>query len=1137
MTKTNKTFTAAQREVIDRRGSNILVSASAGTGKTTVMIERIVSMIAEGADVEELVVVTFTTLAASEMKTRLSDRLACYADNVRMQEQLEKLDGAAICTLHSFCGDLLRNYFYAADVDPSFAVLDEAMASTLKNRALDTVFEEYFAEKDKDFYRVYKIFSTSRREESFRETLVRLYQFAACQPNFATWYAEKRTNFVSVQGNSPIISTLHEELNRNVTFLADTLAAIANQAEEDGVSFATSIRANEQMLRNVTTLTYPDALSEIATIGNKILALPKKTKKSTYAEIEAISEHAKIAKDLKELKEKTDKLHRGLPFEKLLNESTLSVQITDKLEEILLRFEEAYTKEKRKHDGLDFNDLEHLTLKILEDDVIKKEIQEKYKYIFVDEYQDTNPVQEAIVTQLCSGANLFMVGDVKQSIYGFRGCEPGIFVDKYNAYKKGEGGVAIELNSNFRSAKPVLDFANDVFDGIMTEQFGKVNYAETARLQGNAPRVISPAVTLDLLAPYKKEEEPINEIYDVTKIDCDDDGATQGLVIVKKIKSLVGKTFEIDGKSKKIEYGDIVILMRALTAKARDIYSALLQNNIPAVVALKDCDANTKEIKDLLCLLRTIDNPFNDVYLVGVCLSCIGKFEETELAVIRLDTSGRVPFVERLREYAAKNQNEIATKAANLLSLIDKIRFYSYGATVSDLLMYAIKITDYRLYVEGLPDGQRRMSKLFDYVAAVKASPHARSVTSYLNYVDSQTENAAKENASGADAVRIMTMHGSKGLEFPIVIIAGLENAFKFDYPSVETNVDVGMATNYYDFEHMRVSPTLGLTACNTLNKRKQREEEMRLLYVALTRAKYALYLVGTCNESRLNSSPKLPENANSHLDWIIACLQNKYGKNFANVHTPDFACNAFGEEEAQEQGEAQTYLCEQSTEKEELQRRLNYEYPFASQTEMPVKLVSSALDKEFAERQNDLENDAFGNKRKEFALHDNNDRAKVGTAYHKVYQYAPWQATKQQIADTIAMLTEQNLIDTPIAEKLDADLIFATLNNKEILALIEGKKAYHELPFMLYVPYKEIAGSDEFADNVMLQGVIDLLIIDDGKATVIDFKYTTKNEEKITKDYKLQLNSYKVAVQKILQIDDVDCYVLSVEDNKLIKI
>jgi len=1140
--KTN--YTQSQKNVINYRGKNMLVSASAGTGKTTVMIERIAALLSEGADVSEIVVVTFTNLAAAEMKSRLAVKLTEKARDRRIIDQLERLDGANISTLHSFCSELLRNYFYVADIDPSFTVLDGNDAAVLRENALSEVMIKYYIEQDDDFKRVYKIFTKSRREESFREVIFSVYNFSRCIENFGEWYCARRKNLTDFGEDNPFVKTLLADIRQSVAYYAECMQSLFERSKTEGLNFADVFAVNAERLRNINATSLQNALFDLCKLS--LEKLPNRNVKTDFGADKAIEEsirtnYRELKDDVERYVKKYSELCRGESVENLWKETEQTARYLDKIVEITERFDAKYYELRKERGGLDFNDLEHLTLKLFNDDKTAKEIREKYKYVFVDEYQDTNPVQEAIIGALSKDGNLFMVGDVKQSIYGFRGCEPQIFVDKYARFKKGKCGRAEELNDNFRSNREILNFVNEVFSLLMTEDFGKVNYRRDAQLIGTAEPVLKTVSTkIDLAVVRQNEKREIDGLYDITA-ECLNGKTSQGALIAKRIREYVGTDYvDKNGLPKTIGYGDIVILMRSLTDKALEIYNALVTANIPVAASFKSEGYSSQEIKDVINLLRVIGNPYNDIYFVGVCLSPFGRFTESELGEIRLDTEGRIPFYSRIKKYRETGTNAvILQKIDSLMILLEHLRFYSYSASVCEVILEAIKSaetvpakteteyngTDYLLYVQGLPNSGLRMRKLYAFIDGLKGAAYASCVDKFLAYLDESDEKSEEEGMGQTNAVRIMTMHASKGLEFPVVIVAGLETQFLFDNPAIMQNAELGLAMNYYDFNSRRVAKTVSYAACGAFNKTKQREEEMRLLYVALTRAKLALNLVGVVDEKQLGAIPKLPQKARSFMDWILYALKNKY-RTADDVTADALEVNVFRDiTDSAEQADESDLICEQESDERSVYESLNYEYRFGSQVNMPTKVVSSALDKEYIDATDQTE----------FTLRQNNSRTSIGTAYHKTLQYVDLDASREAIKETILSLINDGRIDECYSEQLDVELIYAALNNAALKNLIAQGTVYREKPFMLSVPFDEVSADKRFSDETILQGVIDLLIIGEGVAYVIDYKYTSRSDT-AQDNYQAQLNSYKLAVRKICGIENVECYIMSIADGKLIK-
>ena len=1108
MSKEVKNYTDAQKNVIFSRDEDMLVSASAGTGKTTVMIERIASLIegvgGEGVDVSEIVVVTFTNLAAAEMKARLAKNLSEKAANPRIAEQLEKIESASICTLHSFCSELLRNYFYVVDVDPAFAILDDATVTTLKNNALDAMFEEYFDRDDEIFMQVYKIFSSKRKEENFKNILLRLYDFSRCLVNLRQWYDAKRQNFLHLGEDNVIIRVILDDVAQMVNYYRRNLLRLADNSRNEGLTkIAEVLYKNAEILNGFRLNNLEDAVYDLTHYKFKTMTPKDDSVPMSDVERQVRDRYDKLRKKLSDFKKKYATLFRAQDATTLATlwaENQRTVEYTDKLVELVERFEEIYYESKKQRGGVDYDDLEHLCLKMLEDDATRAEIHNRYKLVFVDEYQDTNPVQEAIINAIRTPNNLFMVGDVKQSIYGFRGYEPSIFTDKYRDYKTTDKGRVEELNDNFRTNYQILDFVNEVFNRIMTNDFGKVDYANTAQLRGATnPTLATPSTRVDILPTATPEERVVDGLYDVTATPDKGEEMSQGEVIARRIKEYVGKAYVLEQKNergekekivKHIEYDDVVILMRGVKDKAVDIYNTLIAHNIPVTANFKADGLATKEIKDLVNLFRVVDNPYSDVSLVGACLSSFGAFSETELGIIRLDTQGRIPFYDRLQEYVENSKNstwgekkrDLGWKIQQFLAFLNDLRFYSRSASVDEVALYVLKKTNYHLYVQGLPNGALRLKKLYSFIDGLKGASYAQSIDKFLSYVDETDNHRADEGISQTGAVRIMTMHASKGLEFPIVFLAGLETPLKFDYYAVEQNSELGLATRYYDFDTMRSANTLGYHAARLVNQRKQREEEMRILYVAMTRAKFMLNIVCSVSSDNLKEFATLPDRANSHLEWLLPTVieLNDTGKiENLDINIPPI----FDEEQRSETSDAPYRSETELIDEQSILGKLNYVYEYQNETLMPSKIVSSALDKEYI--------DLTDEPQPEFTLASEPDRNFVGTAYHKLYQYAPLDASVEQIRATIGELVANGKIEQKYAEQIDGQLVYDTLHNPKLLELLDGGKVYHEIPFMLNVPYADLDESKSYRDEVMLQGVIDLLVVKPDCAVVIDFKDT----------------------------------------------
>lgn len=1112
--------------ILDSVGENLLISASAGCGKTTVMVERITKLLLEQkADIGNIMVVTFTNLAAAEMKRRIAKKLEENKHNPVAVKQLERLEDAAISTLHKFCIDILRNYFYVINVDPAFNVIDDIAASAYKKQALSEVLGEYSQSGDEVYSQLYQMFWTKRSENSFRATLLDLYDFSRCKVDFCAWWQNKRDNYLHFDKNNVLLDYLRKEGLLVFSEAQNDFSRLAFEAtkageeklkakcEENAERCKVSARVSFESLHKFLLQTELEVLGRIP----KIEAL-----QYLYKQFDL------TRKTFNDYADKYKKSFGTKSLKRLYAETASTVVYVDKIAEILTKFDYAFYQLKKQRGGLDFNDLEHLTLEVLRDENAAAEIKEKYKLIFVDEYQDTNGVQEEIIERLQQNDNLFMVGDAKQSIYGFRQSDPDLFLDKYDAYKSGrKKGKVYELHENFRSVKPVLDFANTVFSYGMTSYFGKVNYKRDALLTGNKTAVAgAPAVTVCLLEGQEETAEEMSSIYDLTEQNKDSQSMAQkeGKLVCSQIRYYLGKAVKTKDEEKIINYGDIVILVRGMVANVKEIYDTLVQNNIPVIATLKTESFACKEIRDLVNLLRVIDNPLNDVPLASVCLGFFGKMTEDELAKVALysQKESNADFYSKLEKYVGEVKDGISGKIAALLDFVSEQRFLASSYTVEQLLLTILKKTGYHLYVQSLPNGVMRIRKLYALIDTIKGKSYCKSIDKFLSYVDdTQQERDSTLNVQ-TNAVRILTMHAAKGLEFPVVILCNTANRFKNEGGDCVVNKDTGIALDYCSFSAHTKALSLGKAVTAMLENKKQKEEELRLLYVALTRAKYFMCVICARKDSYAHLPiVKQPQRATCHSDWILSALKEKYGQ-FTDGELKDgILFRVFDGTQKTEETTTQDLLCKQDEEIEDIKESIAYVYPHTDAVKLPSKLMSSSLDKAY------FDDEEVPQITIPLPVED---AAQVGTAYHKIFEKAQFNCTKEELS----ALIEKTLKDSGKTEKMNVDIIYNALHNEQLAKLMEGGKQYREIQFLLKTAYSNLDATQS-DEQVTLQGVIDLLVLKEDEAIVLDYKYT-RYPQNIKKNYSQQLRSYVLAVKSICKIEKVKAYVLSVANNELIE-
>jgi len=1131
-------FNPQQLRVIQSRGENLLVSASAGTGKTTVMIERLFSLVKDdGVDLSQVMVVTFTKLAAAEMKNRLLKKLSEHSDDNFVATQLEKIDSCAISTVHSFCSDVLRNFFYVVDVDPSFSVLDDASVARLQRQAATEVLEEYYEKDDEQFDRLFHIFNAKRSDEFLVDYLLSLYGESRSMADFYGWYRSCRDNFLVFGKDNKLEKAVVDSVKINFAAYRAAwegyAAFYANEGLEQVADFCNDYvyllsigsGVDLEQTRNVLQQFAVGKIPSKAQFGAK--NLPDEVKENRQNALK------KLNKECKDYVAKWDWLIEAESLEKLREQTRATVEHTDKIVEVLGKFHERFAALKKQRNGVDFPDLEHFALAILSDDEARAEIRSRFRYVFVDEYQDINEVQEAVISALVQDGKAFMVGDVKQSIYGFRGCDSRIFLDKMAHYAKADGcGSLVTLNKNYRSDKRILDFVNFVMDYAMTEDFGKVDYAATSRLDGDLVKNDGrAAVEISFLSGGSKKTEEISGIYDLTAPIKEEEsgGRAEGREVLEKIRSFVGTTIKDENDNDHVvDYGDIVILSRGMRERAMETYRVLVENNVPVSATFALDGLQSKEVRDVVNFLRVLDNPYDDVHFVGTCLSPIGGFDEAQLGKVCLLTKrSKEPFCEKLRTYAATCKDDLGAKISDFLDFVDKMRFCSTSVSVDELVLRLISLCRYNLHVQGLPNGQLRVGKLYSFIDEIKGQRYAQSVSKFLQFVDDSERNANAGEATGAKAVRMMTMHASKGLEFPIVIVIGANNSPRAETQTVEKNVDVGLGMKYYDFDSMKVSESLAHFGTSTFNAVKSLEEELRLLYVALTRAQNHLVIVGYDAERLLDARPCAPQLCKTPAEWIARGLIAKFG-DLSQATRRLAECGIAVNVRNRLQGAVALpdLVGTQDESAESALAALDYRYPYDVQTAIPAKVASSALDEaRFFYGSSDSATAEV--------VVDDVSRQELGTAYHKVYEEIDYDSDEQAVAELVERLAEGGHFSRECAELVDVSLVANTLKNPILREIIEGGKVYRELPFMMKADYAELGG--EQSGETVLQGVLDLLVVKKDKAVVVDFKYT-RSSRNLPERYRYQLKSYKTAVQRILKIPNVETYLLSIMDNKIVK-
>lgn len=1258
----------------------LLVAAAAGSGKTAVLVERIITRLKDmdnPLSVQELMVVTFTKAAAQEMSARIGLALAKAMESTEdaaMQERLERqlnlLPSAHISTLHSFCQWVIRSYFYKLDINPTARIGNEAEMALLQQEVLADLLTKSYEEGLYNIYELADFFSDDKSDAGLTAKIMSLYNYAMSLANPDGWLRKALEPYKEAMTVNPsetlwgqymwdqhvaVIDRIRERLERMEQILLDPVGPHKWQNIYDNQLAALSMLSGAETWDDMG-----EACKHTDTfIKDRFNKLGEEVDPSLQAEFKSLGSQNKD--DLKAMQAAVF----TVPEATLQEQFKAQYPIIEGLVELTIAFHKAYRDMKQEQGIMDFSDLEHLCLALLvepgtEDDPqpsdVAKELQDTFKEIMVDEYQDTNGVQETIINLISRVDNRFYVGDVKQAIYSFRMADSSLFMEKYNTY----GGTdaverRIDLAKNFRSHENILAATNFLFYQIMTEEAAELNYTEAeslipGRIVEDAPEDwIGGDVELQLL-DVSKDTLSASE-SDEDEGDDPENNERELDFIIQKIKEIHGAKKKVqnpDGTFRQIEWRDFAILRRSLAGWGTRAVEAMRQAGIPAVVNERDGYFEAQEIQLLLALLSIIDNPEQDLPMAAVLHSGLVGLDANELGALRL--SGEGSLWSLMPAYAEEAQDE------RLLAFIDHMerwRTLSRRHGVTDLLWDIYESQDYVNYVGAMPNGLVRRANvlaLYERAKGYEASGF-RGLFRFLRFVeslrDSNQDMPLANVVSEADnVVRLMTIHKSKGLEFPVVFLSGVQKGFNMMDLRSELLIDknAGLGLKGY-FPDIRVSfPTMPWFYVKDVKEAALKAEEQRILYVALTRARDKLFLTGfvkgfkkssgglnTLGELIKNSASvegrQLPTDiitqANTYLEWLImGFTRHLDGGNPLRVaieyegptyfDLPDKKCrikvevhdgSLYGDLDYKADIDETTINKVRELKAvnavelpQEIEDRFNYTYPYSDATRRTAKISVSELKRRFQEREleagtidtlnepivtvdtgakravsdtilgqaikldpkssanveakntnaaglpimeasdvtvssDELANSVFG--RKPQALQSEEDvltGAQWGSLMHEAMQWLPLaqytQASLTKELDALVMKgtfteEERNLLsDTSLYKFFSSDL------GKR---LIDAKRIERELPFSMLFDGKRVYDSLEDGENLFLQGIIDTAFEEDGEWVLVDYKTDrVKSGEDLIKRYKIQMDLYKEALQRLTGMPVKACYIYS---------
>jgi len=1133
-------WTGDQREAIEARGRNLLLAAAAGSGKTTVLVERVATLLQEGADVRSMLIVTFTRAAAADMRSGLIRRLNALAEtDPRFRQQAEYAEFASISTIHSFCTDLLRAYFQTADVDPAFRIADSTEASVLRAKALDAAMNEAYARESEEHLAL----TAGRSPEEVSALALRMHSFLMERPDPWGWLEEKTA-----------------QLERGEDHFSPALCHAAGRVLKDAKSVAEYLydlcQTRERLEPYIKTCESDLSLIE-SLMEMEYAPLQAALKKPSFARKPSVKgmkddPDGQLYDQLRDqMKELVKKAAKCLPVELsgALSDLPGCAKELRGLTEIVRALDEEYTRLKDEKSLLTFTDLERRALHVLKDETIRQAVREKYEYVFVDEYQDVSDVQEAILSAAARENGLFSVGDVKQSIYRFRHAEPTLFMGKYAAYRRDEGGRLIVLNRNFRSRKTVLDYTNCVFERAMRGGDSEIEYDDAARLYPGASfEGDDPPVELHLIDKTEpQDEQPETEA--AALIAEMKDAETEALLIARRIRALRGQLIW-DGKKgqhRPLEWKDFVILTRQAKDVAQQMLNILRREGIPAYADVSGGYLDVMEVQVALALLRLTENRRRDPEWIAVLRSpCIG-LTSSELAMIRAKFP-KETYAEAVRQYAFLNGDDLSDRLNALLCRLDRWRALSSALPLSQLIYLILSESGFYSVCGALPGGSQRQANL-DMLcdrAASYEQAHAGGLTGFLTYIEDM--NSVREDMGEAhtlgendDVVRIMTVHKSKGLEFPVVFGALLGRKLGDGSRSeMAAHREIGIGLKHMDRLLGTCRDTLPRLAADALSRSEQDAEELRILYVLLTRARDRLILIGTVKSletsiERWKMSWRSPITPNCWLDLLVPPVcslpggeELREGEIIEDESLPSVELHMHSraglmraeEETARDEGALMDEACSSETNEKWLEA-YQWKYPHEEAVLLPLKLTASGISREItgpAQPPELIERPSFLTESSAMT------GAERGTATHAALQGLELTALRglneMQLHQAVVLqlndLTTQGKLTPAQREAVRPRTLVSFLLSELGGRMLRAETLRREWMFTLRMGTEEAVGV-ESEETLLVQGAVDCCFLEDGQWILLDYKTDRADDtDALIARYRPQLALYAKALHRI---------------------
>lgn len=1140
-------WTNDQQKAIDARKGTLLVSAAAGSGKTAVLVERVIRRLCDEEQpcgVENLLIVTFTNAAAAQMKEKISaaigKKIALEPQNKRLRRQQLMLPYASICTIDSFCIGLVRENFHALGVSPDFELLDEGKRTILKNRAIETVIEEKYKTAAPDFLKLCDLISDTRDDQKLISAVFRLYELSQAYPFPEKWISSLLSEFtcerpleetpwckILLGETERFLKSADGDINRCLEMLADE--------PELGAKYAPTFEDDKRVLSSFLEVVRDGKWDEVrdayySLSFTKLGRAPTGYSSSVKDACQTIRK--KYTTDFKSFSEIFE-ISEAEHAEDLCALAPAVRELTD----TVLKFYAEFSRLKREENGADFSDTLHFALQLLVEDTengvyrtpLARELSQNYAEILVDEYQDVNEAQDMIFSALSRNEeNLFMVGDVKQSIYRFRQAMPEIFLkrrDAYADYADENYPARVVLGKNFRSRSGVTGIVNYIFSALMSREAGGLEYDENERLEA--------------AAVYPERDGADTELC---LVEGENGTADQAVFIANYIENAVSGGLKVseNGELRTAKYKDFCLLFASVKNSAGEFVAELTRRGIPVKSETGGGFLTSPEISFMISLLKVIDNPVDDIPLTAVLLSPAFGFTPDDLAVMR--AAHRDGSIYHCLLFAAENGND---RAAAFLERLAAFRRISCTVKTGELVRRLVEETGYAAIVCAMKNPDDRRTNLNRFIDLANKYESTGSVAGLIRYIDKIIKSGgdivnsdASDDAS--DTVKIMTVHKSKGLEFPVCVLADCKKSYSEaslrDDLIIAPESGIGIKNSI----ERRKFDTLPRLAAKLETKRAERSEALRVLYVALTRAKEKLIILSSASDwgkalSALSARSGAGEKIDSYTvgsfsswsDCIVSALLRHPDANALRMaaglpsgftvpcDTP-LKANIYRAESVEREVAAKKTYAPDPELVAEIRRRLEFEYPFAPLEGIVAKRIASNLDPARAD------SDYFASKKPSFVSKGRLTPAQRGTATHRFMQYADYALASESVEDELERLEKLGMLAPEEAKAVDRAAVAKFFSSELYSRMSRSERVWKEYSFTCAVPvtelYPEMNASLAAGEVVMIEGVADCAFIEDGGLVIVDYKTDrVQVGEELVEKYSAQLGIYRCCLSEVL--------------------